>query len=355
MGKEYNIAVIPGDGTGPEVVAEGIKVMDTISKKLGFSLRYTYYDIGGERYLKTGEVLPDSVLNELRQYHAIYLGAIGHPDVKPGILERGILLRTRFELDQYINLRPVKLYEGVDTPLKNKGPKEIDFVVVRENTEGLYAGAGGVLKKGTMDEVATQESINTRKGVERCLRFAFEYTKKRDQEKKLTLCAKTNVLTFASGLWERVFYEVAKDYPGVKTDYAHVDATCMWMVKNPEWFDVIVTDNLFGDIITDLAAMIQGGLGIACGGNVNPEGVSMFEPMGGSAPKYTGKNMINPLAAILAGGMMLGFIGEKEASDMIEQAVQKALMHDIKSLDAGKMGMGTKEVGDVIAKYILTA
>ncbi|OPY76896.1 MAG: 3-isopropylmalate dehydrogenase [Syntrophorhabdus sp. PtaU1.Bin058] len=353
MGKEYNIAVIPGDGTGPEVIAEGIKVIDTISKKLGFGLKYTYYDLGGERYLKTGEVLPDSVLDELKQYHAIYLGAIGHPDVKPGILEKGILLRTRFELDQYINLRPVKLYEGVDTPLKNKGPKDIDFVVVRENTEGLYAGAGGVLKKGTMDEIATQESINTRKGVERCLRFAFEYTKKRNQEKKLTLCAKTNVLTFASGLWERAFYEVAKDYPEIKTDYAHVDATCMWMVKNPEWFDVIVTDNLFGDIITDLGAMIQGGLGIACGGNINPEGVSMFEPMGGSAPKYTGRNVINPLASILAGGMMLGFIGEQQASDIIEQAVQKALKNDIKSLEAGKMGMGTKEVGDLIAKYVL--
>jgi 3-isopropylmalate dehydrogenase len=353
MGKEYNIAVIPGDGTGPEVIAEGIKVIDIISNKLGFALKYTYYDLGGERYLKTGEILPDSVLNELRQYHAIYLGAIGHPDVKPGILEKGILLRTRFELDQYINLRPVKLYEGVDTPLKNKGPKDIDFVVVRENTEGLYVGAGGVLKKGTMDEVATQESINTRKGVERCLRFAFEYTKKRDQEKKLTLCAKTNVLTFASGLWERAFYEVAKEYPDIKTDYAHVDATCMWMVKNPEWFDVIVTDNLFGDIITDLGAMIQGGLGIACGGNINPEGVSMFEPMGGSAPKYTGKNVINPLASILAGGMMLGFIGEQQASDTIEKAVQKALKNDIKSLEAGKMGMGTKEVGDLIAKYVL--
>jgi len=353
MGKEYNIAVIPGDGTGPEVIAEGIKVIDIMSKKLGFALKYTYYDLGGERYLKTGEILPDSVLNELRQYHAIYLGAIGHPDVKPGILEKGILLRTRFELDQYINLRPVKLYEGVDTPLKNKGPKDIDFVVVRENTEGLYAGAGGVLKKGTMDEVATQESINTRKGVERCLRFAFEYTKKRDQEKKLTLCAKTNVLTFASGLWERAFYEVAKEYPDIKTDYAHVDATCMWMVKNPEWFDVIVTDNLFGDIITDLGAMIQGGLGIACGGNINPEGVSMFEPMGGSAPKYTGKNVINPLASILAGGMMLGFIGEQQASDTIEKAVQRALKNDIKSLEAGKMGMGTKEVGDLIAKYVL--
>jgi 3-isopropylmalate dehydrogenase len=354
MSNEYNIALIPGDGTGPEVVVEGIKVLNAVSSRLGFTLKYTEYDIGGERYKRTGETLPDSVLEELKQYKAIYLGAIGHPDVKPGILEKEILLRTRFELDQYINLRPVKLFEGVDTPLKNKGPKEIDFVVVRENTEGLYTGAGGVLKKGTKDEVAVQESINTRKGVERCLRFAFNYTKNRNKNNKLTLCGKTNVLTYAFNLWERTFYEVAREYPGITTDYAHVDATCMWMVKNPEWFDVIVTDNMFGDIITDLGAMIQGGMGIACGGNINPEGVSMFEPIGGSAPKYTGKNIINPLAAILAGGMLLEFIGEKEGADLIEKAVQNAILTDIKSLDAGKMGMGTTEVGDLIAKSVLS-
>ena len=352
MSKEYNIGVMGGDGTGPEVIAEGIKVLNAVSQKLGFKINYTYYDLGGERYLKTGETLPDSVLNELKQHQAIYLGAIGHPEVKPGILEKDILLRTRFELDLYINLRPVKLYEGVETPLKNKGPKEIDFVVVRENTEGLYAGAGGVLKKGTKDEVSTQESINTRKGVERCLRYAFEYTKKRNKDNKLTLCGKTNVLTYAFGLWERAFKEVSVEYPQIKTDYAHVDATCMWMVKNPEWFDVIVTDNMFGDIITDLGAMIQGGMGIACGGNINPEGVSMFEPIGGSAPKYTGKNVINPLAAILAGGMMLEHLGELKGAKLIEEAVQKALTKDIKSLDAGHMGMGTKEIGDLIAKYV---
>ncbi len=236
--------------------------------------------------------------------------------------------------------------------LKDKGPNEIDFVIVRENTEGLYAGAGGVLKKGTKDEVAIQESINTRKGVERCIRFAFEYTKKRNKEKKLTLCGKTNVLTYAFNLWERAFYEVAEEYPDIKTDYAHVDATCMWMVKNPEWFDVIVTDNMFGDIITDLGAMIQGGMGIACGGNINPEGVSMYEPIGGSAPKYTGKNVINPLAAILAGAMMLEFLNLPEASITIEKAVQKAIMNDLGSMEAGKMGMGTTEVGDLIAKYV---
>jgi 3-isopropylmalate dehydrogenase len=347
------VALLPGDGTGPEVLAEGIKVVQAACQKFGFTMKFTEYDLGGERYKRTGEVLPDSVVSELRQHDAIFLGAIGHPDVKPGILEKGILLRLRFELDQYINLRPVKLYEGVDTPLKNKGPKEIDFVVVRENTEGLYAGAGGVLKKGTQEEIATQESINTRKGVERCLRFAFQYTQKRNKSKKLTLCGKTNVLTYAFDLWERAFYEVAKEYPDISTDYAHVDATCMWMIKNPEWFDVIVTDNMFGDIITDLGAMIQGGLGIAAGGNINPEGVSMFEPMGGSAPKYTGKNVINPLAAILAGGMMLEFLDQQPAADSVEKAVQKALKENIKSLDAGKMGMGTRELGDLIVRNIL--
>lgn len=352
MAKEYRIGTIPGDGTGPEVIAEGIKVLDAVSRKYGFGLRYSTYDLGGERYLRTGETIPDSVLSELRDHDAIFLGAIGHPGVTPGILEKEILLKTRFELDQYINLRPVKLYEGVDTPLKNKGPQDIDFVVVRENTEGLYTGSGGVLKKGTPDEVAIQESINTRKGVERCIRFAFEYTKKRNKGNKLTLCGKTNVLTFAFNLWERAFYEVAKEYPTITPDYAHVDATTMWMVKNPEWFDVIVTDNMFGDIITDLGAMIQGGLGIACGGNINPEGVSMFEPIGGSAPKYTGKNVINPLAAILAGGMMLEFLGQAEAAGCIEAAVQKALKEDLESVDAGRMGMGTREVGDLIVRYV---
>ncbi len=351
MAKEYKIGTIPGDGTGPEVLAEGIEVLNAVSKKFGFRMSYTNYDFGGERYLRTGETLPDGVLSELKAQDALYLGAIGHPDVTPGILEKEILLRTRFELDQYINLRPVKLYEGVETPLRNKGPKEIDFVVIRENTEGLYTGSGGIFKKGTQDEIAIQESINTRKGVERCIRFAFEYTKKRNRRNKLTLCGKTNVLTFAFGLWERTFYEVAKEYPGITADYAHVDATSMWMVKNPEWFDVIVTDNLFGDIITDLGAAIQGGMGIACGGNVNPQGVSMFEPIGGSAPKYTGKNVINPLAAILAGAMMLDFLGQGEAAKCIEEAVEKALKTDVKSLDAGKMGMGTREVGDLIAGY----
>ncbi|TYQ16852.1 UNVERIFIED_CONTAM: 3-isopropylmalate dehydrogenase [Acetivibrio alkalicellulosi] len=350
--KKYNIGVIPGDGTGPEVVEESIKVLKAVSKKYNFDMDLEYYDFGGERYLKTGEILSDNDIEKLKTREAVLLGAIGHPDVAPGILEKGILLKLRFTLDQYINLRPVVLYDGVDTPLKDKGANEIDFVVIRENTEGLYAGGGGFLKKGTPDEIAIQESINTRKGVERCLRFAFEYTKKRNKRKKLTLCGKTNVLTYAFNLWERTFYELAKEYPDIETDYCHVDATCMWMVKNPEFFDVIVTDNMFGDIITDLGAVIQGGMGIAAGGNINPEGVSMYEPIGGSAPKYTGKNVINPLAAIASGQMMLEQLGEDKAAQDIENAIKKAVKNDIKNLGAGKMGYGTKEVGDLIVSYL---
>ncbi|GBE06002.1 MAG TPA: 3-isopropylmalate dehydrogenase [Nitrospirae bacterium] len=352
MAKTYNIAVIPGDGTGPEVIAEGMKVLEACAQKYGFRLETRNFDFGGDRYLETGEILPDGAVEGLRKYDAIYLGAIGHPDVKPGILEKGILLKLRFELDQYVNLRPVKLYPGVECPLKDKGPEHIDLVVVRENTEGLYAGAGGVLKKGTPDEVAVQESINTRKGVERCIRFAFEYCKKRNKRNKLTLCGKTNVLTFAFDLWERTFHEVAKEYPDIEVDYAHVDAITMWFVKNPEWFDVVVTDNMFGDIITDLGAMIQGGMGIAAGGNINPEGVSMFEPIGGSAPKYKGKNVINPLAAICAAGMMLEHLGEVKAGKAIEQAVMRVTEKDIKSLAAGRMGHSTTEVGDLVLKYL---
>lgn len=352
MTKQYEIAVIPGDGTGPEVVAEGIKVLETVAGKCGFSLKFTHYNLGGDHYNATGEILPDKIIESLGASDAIYLGAIGHPDVKPGILEKGILLKLRFHFDQYINLRPVKLYEGVETPVKDKGPEDIDFVVVRENTEGLYAGAGGSLKLGTPDEVAVQESINTRKGVERCIRYAFEYCRKRGKAKKLTLCGKTNVLTFAFDLWERTFNEVAKEYPDIETDYAHVDAICMWMVKNPEWFDVIVTDNMFGDIITDLAAMIQGGMGIAAGANINPEGVSMFEPIGGSAPKYTGKQMINPIAAISAAQLLLETAGEDRAASFIENAVIKVLRDDIKDVGAGKMGLTTSEVGNLVVEYI---
>ncbi|MBN1902768.1 3-isopropylmalate dehydrogenase [Candidatus Sumerlaeota bacterium] len=353
MGKSYKIAVIPGDGTGPEVIREGIKALNAASAKFDFKLDLREYDFGGERYKKTGEVLPPSAVEELKKFDAIYLGAIGHPDVKPGILEKGILLTLRFALDQYVNLRPVKLYPGVWTPLKDKGPEDIDFVVVRENTEGLYTGTGGVMKKDTPDEVAVQTSVNTRKGVERCLRFAFEITKKRNKKNTLTLCGKTNVLTFAFDLWERAFHQIGqKDYANIKRDYAHVDATCMWMVKNPEWFDVIVTDNMFGDIITDLGAMIQGGMGIAAGGNLNPEGVSMFEPIGGSAPKYTGQNVINPLAAICAGQMMMDILGETKAAAAIEKAVMKVTSEKLKSLSAGKMGYSTTQVGDMVAEFV---
>ena len=348
----YKIAVVPGDGTGPEVVTEGLKVLKAASERYGFKCDLTHYDLGGDRYLKTGETLPDSVLGELKKMDAIYLGAIGHPGVKPGILEKSILLRIRFELDQYINLRPVKLYPGVDTPLKDKRPEDIDFVVIRENTEGAYGGAGGFFKKGTPDEVAIQEAIHTRKGVERCIRFAFELCRKRNQRRKLTLCGKTNVLTFAFDLWERTFYEVAKEFKGIGTDYAHIDAICMWMVKNPEWFDVIVTDNMFGDIITDLGAMIQGGMGIAAGGNINPQGVSMFEPIGGSAPKYTGMGVVSPLAAIGACQMMLDCLGEEKAARGIEDAIIKVVATDVKSLAAGKMGYSTSQVGDLVVNYL---
>jgi 3-isopropylmalate dehydrogenase len=347
----YTIAVVPGDGTGPEVIREGLKVLKALSEKAGFTHEIVTYDFGGERYKKTGETLPDSALREFRQADAIYLGAIGHPDVQPGILEKGILLKIRFELDQYINLRPVKLYPHVDTPLKDKGPHDIDFTVIRENTEGLYVGSGGFLKKGTADEIAIQESINTRKGVERCVRYAYELCRKRAKHNKLTLCGKTNVLTYAHDLWQRVFDEVGREYPGITTNYANVDAICMWMVKNPEWFDVIVTDNMFGDIITDLGAMIQGGMGIAAGGNINPQGTSMFEPIGGSAPKYTGKNVVNPLAAISAGQMMLENLGEDAAAQILERAIVTVLSK-LKSLSAGKMGYTTSQVGDLVVAAI---
>ena len=348
----YKIAVLPGDGTGLEQVNEGLKVLEAAENKFGFKLETEHYDLGGDRYLKTGEILPESVLEELKTFDAIFLGAIGHPEVKPGILEKGLLLNLRFQLDLYVNLRPVKLFPGVSTPLKDKGPEDIDFVVVRENTEGPYAGAGGFLRKGTPQEVAVQESVNTRFGVERCLRYAFEYCRDKRDRKKLTLCGKTNVLTYSFDLWERAFYEIGIEFPGVELDYAHVDAISMWMVKNPEWFDVIVTDNLFGDIITDLGAMIQGGMGIAAGGNIHPGKVSMFEPIGGSAPKYTGKGVINPLASICSGAMMLDHLGEGDAADRIEEVVAEVCSTKLKSLNAGQMGYSTSEVGDLVAEAL---
>ncbi len=358
MSKSYKIAVMPGDGTGPEVIREGIKVLNAAASKYDFKLELSDFDFGGDRYLKTGEILPDGAADELKAFDAIYLGAIGHPDVKPGILEKGILLKLRFELDQYINLRPVRLYPGVETPLKDKGPEQIDYVVVRENTGGIYTGTGGISMIGTPNEVAVQSMVYNRFQVERALRYAFEYTRKsgkkaqgKGEANTLGLVGKTNVLTYVFDLWERAFHEIGEaEYPDVKREYYHVDATCMWMIKSPEWFDVLVTGNMFGDIITDLGAMTQGGMGIAAGGNINPEGVSMFEPIGGSAPKYTGQNVINPLAAICAGGMMLETIGEVEAGQAIEKAVSNLTATKIKNLAVGKMGYSTTEIGDLVAE-----
>jgi len=350
------IAVIGGDGTGPEVTQEAIKVLDAVSKLEGFTYETTDFDFGGERYLKTGDILPEGAVDQLRQHDAIYLGAVGHPDVPPGVLEKGLLLELRFQLDQYINLRPVKLYPGVETPLAGKTPEDIDFVVVRENTEDMYAGIGGFLKKGTADEVASQTAVYTRKGCERCLRWAFEFTQKRNNPKgkRLTLVAKTNVLTFGHDLWWRTYQEVAKDYPDVEADYNHVDACCMWMVKNPEYYDVIVTTNMFGDIITDLGAMIQGGMGVAAGGNINPDagGTSMFEPMGGSAPKYTGQNVINPIAAISAMAMLLEQTGQPEAGARVLRAVEHVTGTKMESQAAGRMGHSTTAVGDLVVEAL---
>jgi 3-isopropylmalate dehydrogenase len=358
--KVHKIAVMPGDGTGPEVTAEAVKVVKAAADKFNFKVELTEFDFGGERYKRTGETLPDSAIEELRKFDAILLGAIGHPDVAPGILEKGILLKARFALDQYINLRPIKLFPGVETPLKDKKPEDIDFVVVRENSGDLYTGTGGVTMKGTPHEVAVQSAVYTRFQVDRCLRYAFEYARKYGKKARgvgskntLALSGKTNVLTFLYDLWERAFHEMgAKDYPDIVREYYHVDATTMWFVKNPEWFEVIVTGNMFGDIITDLGAMIQGGMGIAAGGNLNPEGVSMFEPIGGSAPKYTGQGVINPLAAICAAQMMLSTLGEEKAADAIEKAVMHVTSKKLKSMAAGRMGYSTSQVGDLVAEKV---
>jgi 3-isopropylmalate dehydrogenase len=356
MLKTHNIAVIGGDGTGPEVAAEAVKVLEAVAKLDGFAFKLTHLDWGGDRLLKTGEALPADALDQLRKFDAILLGAVGHPDVAPGILERKLLLDLRFGLDQYINLRPVKLFPGVETPLKDKGPADIDFIVVRENTEDLYCGAGGFMHKGTPDEVATQTAIYTRRGCERAIRYAFELTRRRNNPKgkKLTLVAKTNVLTIGHDLWWRTFNEVAKEYPDVEKDYNHVDACCMWIVKNPEFYDVIVTTNMFGDIITDLSGIIQGGMGVAAGGNINPEkgGVSMFEPMGGSAPKYTGTGKINPIAAINAASMLLDQLGETKAAGRVVQAIMNVTGTKMKSQAAGKMGYITSEVGDLVCEAL---
>lgn len=363
----YKIAVIPGDGIGPEVVKEGLKVLDAASRKHGFSVDKTFFDFGGSRYLKTGQVLSDQELNDLRQYNAIYLGAVGHADVKPGILERGILLKLRFELEQYINLRPVRLYQNVPTPIKNKGPEHIDYVVVRENSGDVYTGEGEIKNAGTKNEVATQVMVYSYAQVERCLRYAFEYVMKRhaqspwkglsDEDKKagfigkLTLCGKNNVLTNVFGLWDRVLKDLSAQYPKVKTDYYHVDAMCIFLIEAPERFDVVVTTNMFGDIITDLAAVTQGGMGVAPSGNINPGGVSMFEPVHGSAPQFTGKGVANPLAAILTVKLMLEYLKQDKAAADIDAAVQKVMLK-MKSMLIGQMGFSTSEIGDLVVKEL---
>lgn len=344
------VAVVPGDGTGPEVIAEATKVLNSAASRFGFSIEYGDLDLGGERYLRTGQTLTDGDLEFVNRHEAILFGAIGHPDVKPGILEQEILLRMRRELDQYINLRPVKLHEGVRSPLANVSAADVDFVVVRENSEGLYSGEGEFTAKDSAFEVAVQKSINTRFGVERCVRYAFELAASRPR-KHLTLCGKTNVLTYAWDLWQRVFDEVAKEFTGVSTAYAHVDAACLWMIEDPARFDVIVTDNMFGDIITDLGAAIQGGLGIASGANLNPSGVSMFEPIGGTAPGFEGTGLINPLAAIGAAAMMLDTLGEHQAATTVESAVG-VVAGSLPSLRAGEMGISTSQVGDKVAGLV---
>jgi 3-isopropylmalate dehydrogenase len=339
---DYQIAVIGGDGVGPEVTAEALRVLEVAADRFGFGIETETYDLGGSRYLRTGEVLPDEVETELDGFDAILLGAVGTPDVPPGVLERGLLLRLRFDFDQYVNLRPVKLYPGVPTPIGGLQPEACDLVVVRENTEGLYAGAGGFLRKGTPDEVATQESLNSRMGVDRVLRFAFERAAMR--RRHLTLCHKTNVLTFAGDLWQRTFDAVAADFPDVDTGYDHVDAAAIHLVADPDRYDVIVTDNLFGDILTDLGGAIAGGIGRAASGNLNPDrtGPSMFEPVHGSAPDIAGSGRADPRAAVISAAMMLEFLGEDEAADRIAKAVGSS--EDV----AGT----TSEIGDAIAERL---
>jgi len=318
--KSFNLAVIPGDGIGPEVVGEGLKVLDAVAKKYDLAFNKTNYELGAAYWHKTGETLPDSVMAELAKSDVILLGAVGDPTVPSGVLERGLLLKLRFAFEHYINLRPAKLFPGVISPITNN--KGIDFVVVREGTEGLYVGAGSIKDEGTNKELAIEESINTYKGIERVIRDAFNRAKIRPR-KKLTLVHKNNVLTRAGGLWTRVFNEVAKDFPDVTTDYLHVDAASMFFVTNPERFDVVVTDNLFGDIITDIAAAICGGIGLAASGNINPTGAfpSMFEPVHGSAPDIAGKNLADPTATVLSIAMMLNHLGEGKAATDVEAAV----------------------------------
>ncbi len=344
--KSFNLAVIPGDGIGPEVVSAGLKVLDAVAKKYDLTFNKINYELGAAYWHKTGETLPDSVMAELAKSDVILLGAVGDPTVPSGVLERGLLLKLRFAFEHYINLRPAKLFPGVISPIANN--KGIDFVVVREGTEGLYVGAGSIKDEGTKTELAIEESINTYKGVERVIRDAFGRAMARPR-KKLTLVHKNNVLTRAGGLWTRVFNEVAKDFPEVATDYLHVDAASMFFVTNPERFDVVVTDNLFGDIITDIAAAICGGIGLAASGNINPTGAfpSMFEPVHGSAPDIAGKNLADPTATVLSIAMMLNHLGQSQAASDVEKAVAADL------LSRGEKKRSTTEIGDALAKAVL--
>ncbi|HLB39909.1 MAG TPA: 3-isopropylmalate dehydrogenase [Actinomycetota bacterium] len=345
-GTSHTIGVIPGDGTGPEVVAEGLKVLNAVRDA---EVVLIAFDLGADRYLRTGEVLPDEELMRLAGCDAIFLGAVGDPRVRPGILERDLLLKIRFQLDQWVNLRPVVRYPGVQTLVPSHGEDDVNFVVVRENSEGLYTGAGGFHRKGTPLEVAVQESINTRHGVERIVRYAFELAASPERRGRLTLVHKTNVLTFAGDLYQRTVDEVASEFPSVEADYVHVDAACIYFLDSPSRFDVIVTDNMFGDIITDLGAMIQGGMGIAAGGNIKPDGVSMFEPIGGTAPSETGKGTINPLAAIGAMEMLLRQVGEHQAAAKVDRGI-RAATSQMKSMRAGEMGFTTSQVGDLVVE-----
>ncbi|NYT02109.1 MAG: isocitrate/isopropylmalate dehydrogenase family protein [Methanosarcinales archaeon] len=370
---KYKVPVIPGDGIGPEIIAEGEKVLEAAAEKHGFGIEWTEYLLGAEHYLKTGELVSEETLKELSAYQAIYLGAIGDPRVKPGILEKGVLLAMRFYFDQYINLRPVKLLEGVWTPLKDKGPAEIDFVVVRENTEDLYMGLGGRASSGhsrkefevvralykvkfgldvdsDSDEIGYQLGMVSREGTERVIKYAFDLAMARD--KHLSSVDKANVLSDIYGFWREIFEEVSSNYPQVKTDFNFVDAITMWFVKNPEWFDVVVAPNMFGDIITDLGAMIQGGLGLAPGANLNPQGTSMFEPIHGSAPKYKGMNKINPIATIWSGALLLEHLGQRDAARDVVLAIEQNLREGkVRTYDLGGSST-TSEVGDDIARLV---
>ncbi|HME80889.1 MAG TPA: 3-isopropylmalate dehydrogenase [Candidatus Eremiobacteraceae bacterium] len=347
MTKTYKIAVIPGDGVGPEVIDEGLKVLKRASTLFGFTYTTKSYPFGADHYLATNEFMPPGQLTEFRTMDAILLGAIGDPRLPPGLVERGVIAATRFGLDLYINLRPIKLYAEHLCPIKGKKPEDVDMIVVRENTEDLYTGLGGHFKKGTPDEVVIANQIFTRTGIERAVRYAFELAVRRNGKKKLTLVDKANAIEVQQ-LWRRTVEEVAPDYPAIAYDFAYIDAACMWMVKNPESFDVIVTTNLFGDILTDLGAMVQGGMGVAASGNIHPGQVSLFEPIHGSAPKYKGLNSVSPIAAIGAVGMMLDYLGESRAAEAIESTIRSLLSSKrIPSLDASS-GLKTSEIGDMV-------